>query len=183
MGTTGYNDPHATIFYSVDSTGSSRMLVGAFEANDINLAKDRVVAIDLDTDRAVVLDSFAKVLGRTEKAVANPEQAAVGFVEEEVLIVTTDSKEKQEAVRWDPDTSKTKKVTAPELLDAAVSPGGSFRVGNVPGTDDERPCIGVASDERAQQPQQWQALPLAQPRRSTSVQPRRQQNLSRPKSR
>ncbi len=157
VGTTGYGDQEDAILHIVDPSGGTRKLARAFYPYDINLAKDRVVAIDSVTKRAVVYSSTGKVIGKTDKALDNAGRAAVGFVEDEVLIVTEDSQNKQKAVRWDPRTSKTKKVDAPELSSAGVSPGGSFVAGNTAGSEEEGGCLGVRSDNRVGIQHNWKA--------------------------
>lgn len=139
----------------LDRSGHVLESVKANVSYDINLAKDRVVAIERSSKRAVVVTNKGKVIGRTDSSVSYAKDTSVGFVEDEVSIVyfASPNGENQKAVRWNPKTSKITKTSAPNLWSSSVSPGGSFLVGAQRGTEGD--CLGVASDSRLNTGSRW----------------------------
>ena len=143
--------------YVVGRDGSSKKLGEVFEGYDINLAKDRIVAMDYKTDRAVVYSNKGKVVAKTAKAVSQAQDASLGFVENDVSIVSYVSakSDKQKAVRWNLKTSKLTPVAALNMLAASFSPGGSYIVGTHVTKRKHDFCLAVASDPRANKPHRW----------------------------
>lgn len=155
--TNAAGDGRDTGLHLVEASGENRLMMSHYGTYDINLAKDRVVAIDFDTARVVVFSSDGREIARSDKTVAKPLDATVGFVEDEVLIVSGDRGKKQDALRWDPKTSKTTKVSSPGLLYASVSPGGSFVAGNTNTAKNADSCLKVVSDKRVGVQHKWTA--------------------------
>lgn len=158
VGTVGNKTPvsqnEAIDLRVVDAAGKATKLVRAFSSYDINLAKDRVVAIDYTTKRPVVFGDDAQQVGRAGKEVSDPVVATIGFIEDEVLLITRDSGAKQKAARWNPKTAKVRTVPAPQIVAGTVSPGGSFFAGDTADSDGYG-CLSVASDPRVPRPRTW----------------------------
>lgn len=150
-------DGRDTGLHLVDASGKSRLLMSHYGTYDINLAKDRIVAVDFDSAHVVVFSSDGKEIARSEESVAKPLEATVGFVEDEILIVSGERAKKQKATRWNPTTDKTTKVSSPGVLDAGVSPGGSFLAGNTNVARNDDSCLKVVSDKRVGVQHKWTA--------------------------
>ena len=152
VGTFAGEGQEAVNLHVVDAAGRTRHLGKVSDSFDINLAKNRIVAVSHQNDRAVVFSSSGKVISTRAKNIPYPEPAVVGFVENDVTILTSGLSGKQTAERWNPRTGKATKVAAPGLFNGSVSPGGSFVVGDSDGPDGG---LGVASDPRVQNPVKW----------------------------
>lgn len=150
VGTIGGSDDESVYLLLVDSTGQTRPLVRATYSYDINLAKDRIVAIEYVEKRAVVFSSEGKVIGRTDKALGNLRMADVGFVEDQVAVLSPDDDPNPTSILFDPETSKTTKITPPRISSVGISPGGSFMAGK-----HGKGCLAVASDSRAENSHEW----------------------------
>ncbi len=158
VGTIPGDDQASDNLHIVDSEGRTRHLAKAFSSYDINLAKDRIVAIDYVTELAVVWSDEGEVIAESKEPVGYPAEGAVGFVEDDVAIVSTSSKGSQTSLHWNLSMSKTTKVSSPGVRGMGMSPGGSYLAGStITGGPNEDPCLGVASDERVQEPREWTA--------------------------
>lgn len=136
----------------VSASGAIEDLGRTTDNYDINIAKDRIVSVAYDTNRAVVWSSTGNVIGRTAKSAGNMELSHVGFVEDDVAIVSTSFEGNSRAIRWNPDTAKVTKFTPPQLLGLGLSPGGSFIAGN-----NSQGCLEVTTDRRVNKMHDWQA--------------------------
>lgn len=126
----------------VDSAGGVEDLGKTTDNYDINLAKDRIVSVDSSTNRAVVWSSEGKVIGRTNSSDGNLELAQVGFVDDQVDIISTNFEGPSFAIRWDPQTSKIEKIEPPQLLGIGFSPDGAVMAGN-----DPEGCLTVTNND------------------------------------
>lgn len=146
-----------TNLYLVDVKGNSQLIAVTGYSYDLNLAKDRFVAVDVASKRVVIWDSEGKVIHREEEAIEDAERTSVGFVEDEVAIISAISANKQSAVRWNPETSKITKIASPQLSGVSISPGGSFMAGDTLKGNDGRGCLGVSTDKRVNKFHEWKA--------------------------
>lgn len=155
VGTTGYTGPDTRYLHIVDSAGRIRHLTRTTGSYDVNLAKDRIVATRHASKRVTVWSRAGKVVGATEDAVRKSSTASVGFVEDQVALISQGSKPK--SILWNPDTSETGEIKTPQLESVGVSPSGSYMAGDTVKRESGSGCLGVATDDRMDTPHRWSA--------------------------